>query len=58
MRNFIANNCDLNYKFDKVFHEPWGEASDKLLVARNLFDLREFKKCSNLLKDFLENPLK
>lgn len=26
-----------------------------LLVARNLFDLREFKKCSNLLKDQMEN---
>jgi anaphase-promoting complex subunit 8 len=26
------------------------------MVARNLFDLREFKKCSNLLKDSIDDP--
>ena len=25
------------------------------MIARNLFDLREFKKCANLLKDFVLN---
>lgn len=55
MKNFINNNCDYNYKYENIFSEGWSEVSEKLLVARNLFDLREFKKCSNLLKDYIEN---
>jgi hypothetical protein len=54
MRNFIANNCDTNYRFENVYSEGWSEVSEKLLVARNLFDLREFKKCSHLLKEYVE----
>ena len=26
------------------------------MVARNLFDLREFKKCANLLKNYIHSP--
>ncbi|CDW85316.1 anaphase-promoting complex subunit 8-like [Stylonychia lemnae] len=36
--------------FNKVFFEKPSEATDTLNLARALFDLREYRKCSNLLK--------
>lgn len=56
LKGFIANNSDQNYQFDKIFIEKYDKTSDVLLVARGLFDLREYKKCAYLLKDFITNP--
>lgn len=39
-----------------MYAEVFDETTDTLLVARNLFDLREFKKCANILKDHISNP--
>jgi len=41
--------------FNKVYFEKPNEATDVLNLARSLFDLREYRKCSNLLKPFA-NP--
>ena len=49
LKNFISNNTDNNYRFDKIYVEEYNTSSDTLMVARNLFDLREFKKCSHML---------
>lgn len=55
--NFYNQNCDQAYNFNKTYFEDTAsECFDELLLARDLFDLREFKKCSNLLKDFIQNP--
>ena len=56
LKNFISNNIDINYQYDKIFIEKYDKTSDVLLVARGLFDLREYKKCAYLLKDFITNP--
>ncbi|KAL4478389.1 hypothetical protein ABPG74_006624 [Tetrahymena malaccensis] len=56
LNNFILSNIDNNYKFTKVYQEPSDETFEALLVARNLFDLREFKKCAHILKDYAQNP--
>lgn len=32
--------------------EKYDKSTDVLMLARNLFDLREYKKCAHLLKDF------
>lgn len=38
--------------FTKVYFEKPSELTDTLNLARTLFDLREFRKCANLLKPF------
>ena len=53
IKKYINDNLDTAYTFEKIFYE---DASDpcfnKLIVARNLYDLREFKKCTDLLKPY------
>lgn len=56
MKGFIQENTDQSYKFDKVYQESYDDSYDALLIARNLFDLREFKKCAHLIKDYAKNP--
>lgn len=52
----MVENRDENYRFDKVFKEPYDESSDAVMLARNLFDLREFKKCAFAVSKYAENP--
>lgn len=56
LKNFINNNTNYNYHFDKVYIEDLTEdCADALMVARNLFDLKEYKKCSHMLKEFIDD---
>lgn len=41
-----------NAEFNKVYFEMPNEATDTLNLARTLFDLREYRKCAYLLKQF------
>jgi len=41
--------------FTKVYFEKTSEATDIMDLARNLYDLREYRKCAHLLKK-LANP--
>lgn len=45
----------LSQSFNKVYFERPNEATDSLNLARVLFDLREYRKCVNLLKTYA-NP--
>ena len=50
----VLEDDDFNAKsgFNKVYFEKPNETSDVLALARTLFDLREYRKCINLLKPF------
>ena len=50
---FYNANINQNYKFNKKFAEPQDEITDILLYARDLFDLREFKRCAFILKPYI-----
>lgn len=56
LSNFITNNTDHSYRFNKVYEEVGEEYIDAILTARNLFDLREYKKCAHLLKEYSNDP--
>ncbi|CAD8108126.1 unnamed protein product [Paramecium sonneborni] len=47
---FIQNNTDYTYQFLREFVP---ENNDIISVARNLFDLREFKKCASLVQNLI-----
>jgi anaphase-promoting complex subunit 8 len=51
----MTSNLDTSYQFDKIYIEKYDKSTDVLMIARNLFDLREYKKCAYLLKDFISN---
>lgn len=56
IRKYISENVDSNSRFDKIYTEDLNnENGDKLELARNLYDLREFKKSSFILRDFKED---
>ncbi|KRX02888.1 hypothetical protein PPERSA_04091 [Pseudocohnilembus persalinus] len=56
LNNFIQANTDHNYKFDKVYVEDVSDdCADALMLARSLFDLKEYKKCAHTLKEFIED---
>jgi Anaphase promoting complex subunit 8 / Cdc23 len=44
-----ANNKD---QFNKVYYEKPNESTDILSLARTLFDMKEYRKCANLLKPY------
>jgi anaphase-promoting complex subunit 8 len=54
LKSFISNNTDPIYKFVPDVRETSDALNDVLIVARSLFDLREYKKCAQLLKQPLE----
>ena len=44
---------DPSLTFDQIYEENAdSEHYDKMILARNLFDLRELKKCAYVLKDY------
>ena len=55
LRNFNSNNTDPTYQFDRIYMEKYDKSTDVLMLARNLFDLREFKKAAHMLKDFVKS---
>ena len=45
------DEIDLNSaNFNKAFFERPSEATDKLNLARTLFDLKEYRKCAHILQ--------
>lgn len=54
LKSFISNNTDPHYKFNEEPIAIPDSLADTLMVARTLFDLREYKKCAQLLKQPLE----
>jgi anaphase-promoting complex subunit 8 len=53
IKKYVADNTDPAYEFTQVFVEDQSNpVFNKIIVARNLFDLREFKKCTDLLKAY------
>lgn len=53
IKKYLNSNTDTSFQFNKVFMEDYtNPVYNKIIVARNLFDLREFKKCSDLLKPY------
>lgn len=56
MKTYYQNNVDSTLRFSKKWDEE--EASpnyDKLLLARNLYDLRELRKSAHVLRDQAAN---
>lgn len=47
---FLRDNTDQSKTFDLIWRDVEGSNSDKLQVARSLYDCRELKRCSHLLK--------
>lgn len=45
----------LQQTFNKIYFERPNECSDVLNLARNLFDLSEYRKCAHMIKPFA-NP--
>ena len=57
IRNFISTNTDQNLRFGKVYREDLdSDAGDKLSLARDLYDLREFKKAAFIVREFAADP--
>jgi anaphase-promoting complex subunit 8 len=53
IKKYVVDNTDPAYEFTQVFVEDQSNpVFNKIIVARNLFDLREFKKCTDLLKAY------
>lgn len=57
MKKYLVENRDENYQFDKVFQERYDDSTDAVMLARNLFDLREFKKCAFVVSKYCKNPV-
>lgn len=56
MRDYYNKNVDRNLSFSKRFDEyNLTEYYDELLLARNLFDLKEIKKSAHILRNFTDN---
>lgn len=56
MKDYYNKNVDRTLSFTKRFNEEaLTEYYDELLLARNLFDLKEIKKSAHILKDFSDN---
>ena len=47
----LPNTANIN-QFNKVFFEKPSELTDIMNLARSLFDLREYRKCANILKPY------
>jgi len=56
IKRYILENRDTSYSFDKVYQEKYDDSYDAVMLARNLFDLREFKKCAHLVARYAKNP--
>jgi hypothetical protein len=53
MRDYYIKNVDTNLSFDKKFDEDEVTTQyDKLILARNLYNLKELKKSAYILRDF------
>jgi hypothetical protein len=56
MYTYYNKNVDTNLRFTKKWDEEEESPNyDKLLLARNLFDLNELKKSAHILKDQSRN---
>lgn len=56
MRDYYNKNVNRNLTFSKRFDEySLTENYDELLLARNLFDLKEIKKSAHILRKFVDN---
>lgn len=56
MKRYVNENRDTSYHFDKVYQLEDDDSYDAVLLARNLFDLREFKNCAHMVSKFAKNP--
>ena len=56
MKKYLMENREENYQFDKIFQEKYDDSSDAVMLARNLFDLREFRKCAFAVSKYAKNP--
>lgn len=50
IKSFIHSNTDLQKECSVRVDNPEPELETTLLLAKNLFELREYKKCSSMLK--------
>lgn len=57
MKKYLMENRDDGYQFEKVFQEKYDDSTDAVMLARNLFDLREFKKCAFVVSKYAKNPV-
>lgn len=56
INSYYVKNTDLSLRFNKKWdEEDVSKNYDKLLVARNLFDLSELKKSAYMLKDIADD---
>ena len=55
IRTFIQNNTDSTLQFAKVFLERQDAIGDAIMVAKVLFEIREFRKAAFKLQEFVKN---
>lgn len=55
MNTYYTKNVDTGIRFSKKWDEEESPNYDKLLLARNLYDLNELKKAAHVLKDQASN---
>lgn len=51
-KSFIHSNTDYQKEYHVRVQDRETEIESVLLLAKNLFELREYKKCSHILKDY------
>lgn len=51
-KSFILSNTDYQKEYQLKQEQRDPELETVLLLAKNLFELREYKKCSHILKDY------
>lgn len=51
IKSFIHSNTDPGKQYQVRAEASEPQLEDVLLLAKNLFELREYKKCSNMLKE-------
>jgi len=56
MKKYMMENRDDSYQFNKVYQAGYDDSSDAVMLASNLFDLREFKKCAFVVSKYAKNP--
>ena len=56
IKKYISENTEISQSYEKVYQEKVDESYDAVLIARNLLDLREFKKCAHMVEKYRKNP--
>ena len=55
IRTFILSNTDNTLQFNKVFVDKQDLVSDAIMLAKVLFEMREFRKAAFKLQEFVKN---